>query len=73
MRAFSNALKPHSYGDSFSALGRFGPQHVADHDQGDADAGGDDQEQQGRQVFGQHARAFVLSGGQPASRPLAYP
>src|SRR5690606_11925967 len=39
--------------------GLLGPQQVADHQQRDADAGGDDQEQQGRQVFGQHS--VVLS------------
>src|SRR3546814_7902646 len=55
-----------------------GAEQVADHDQGDADAGGNEKEQQGRQVFGQHAcfsrlltaRAAIARVPHPAGTPL---
>src|SRR3546814_17264411 len=55
-----------------------GAEQAADHDQGDADAGGNEKEQQGRQVFGQHAcfsrlltaRAAIARVPHPAGTPL---
>ena len=50
---------------SFSALAlSSGPSSVADDDQRNADAGGDDQEQQDREIFGQHTH---LRAGEGAS------
>src|SRR5690606_29665940 len=54
-----------------------GSEHAADDDQRDADTGGHDQEQQGRQVLGQHVRFSLASALERAwvgkGRPLARP